>query len=100
MKKSVGESVLPSISSAPSVQAIEEVIVLTSNAQISDMNAGSEMAIFGGLPPLSKISIELRIEEALGALLISDSTQLACLQDRIQETAPTSEASLEDIAIP
>ncbi|GMH01103.1 hypothetical protein Nepgr_002942 [Nepenthes gracilis] len=100
MRKSVGEPAFPSVSSAPNVQATEEVTELTSNVQISKRNAGYELAIFGGLPALSKISIDPRTEEASGALLISDSTQSACLQDRIQEVAPTSEAPPEDIVNP
>ncbi|GMH27009.1 hypothetical protein Nepgr_028852 [Nepenthes gracilis] len=100
MRKSVGEPAILSVSTAPSVQAIEEVAELTSGVQIPDRNAGLELTIFSGLPGLSKISIEPRIEEALGAVLISDSIQLACLQDRIQEVSPASEAPFEDVVNP
>ncbi|GMH30800.1 hypothetical protein Nepgr_032643 [Nepenthes gracilis] len=100
MKKSVGESVLRSISSAPIVQATMEVAELTSNVQILDRNTGSKMAIFGRLPPLSEICSEPKTEEAPRALMINDSTQSAYLQDRIQEAAVASEVPPEDIAIP
>ncbi|GMH22656.1 hypothetical protein Nepgr_024499 [Nepenthes gracilis] len=40
------------------------------------------------------------IEEASGAVLISDSTQSAYLQDRIQEVAPTSEHLPENVVNP
>ncbi|GMH07236.1 hypothetical protein Nepgr_009076 [Nepenthes gracilis] len=100
MKKSVGEIVLPSGSSTPIVQGTEEVTELTPNVQMLDRNTGSEMAIFGGLPPLSEICNEPRTEEASSALMISGSTQSALLQDRVQGVAAVSEISLEDITIP
>ncbi|GMH29772.1 hypothetical protein Nepgr_031615 [Nepenthes gracilis] len=100
MKKSVGESVLPSVSSAPIVQATVEVAELTSNVLMSDRNTGSEMAIFGGLSPLFEICSEPRTEGAPRALMISNSTQSAYLQDRIQEAIVASEVPPEDIAIP
>ncbi|GMH07413.1 hypothetical protein Nepgr_009253 [Nepenthes gracilis] len=100
MKKSVGETVLPSGSSAPIVQGTEEVAELTSNVQMPDRNTGSEMAIFGGLPPLSEICNEPRTEEASSALMISGSTQSAYIEDRVQEVAAASEVSPKDITIP
>ncbi|GMH15290.1 hypothetical protein Nepgr_017131 [Nepenthes gracilis] len=100
MKKSVGETVLPLGSSAPIVQGTEEVTELTPNVQMSDRNTGSEMAIFGGLPPLSEICNEAKTEEASSALMISGSIQSAHLQDRVQGVAATSEVSPEDITIP
>ncbi|GMH30795.1 hypothetical protein Nepgr_032638 [Nepenthes gracilis] len=99
-RKSVEESVFLLVSSAPSVQATKEVAELTSNVQIPDRNAGSELAIFGGLPPLSKISIEPKTEAASRALLISDSTQSACIQDQIQEVVPAPRAPPEAIVNP
>ncbi|GMH31244.1 hypothetical protein Nepgr_033087 [Nepenthes gracilis] len=96
----IEEPAIPSVSTTPSVQAIEEVEEPTSSVQIPDRNAGLELAIFSGLPTLSEISIEPRIEEASGAVLISDSTQSACLQDRIQEVAPASEAHSQDAVNP
>ncbi|GMH20928.1 hypothetical protein Nepgr_022770 [Nepenthes gracilis] len=100
MRKSVGEPAIPSVFTAPSVQVIEEVAKPTSSVQIPDRNVGLELAIFSELPTLSKISIEPRIEEASGDVVISDSTQLARLQDRIQEVAPAFEASSEDVVNP
>ncbi|GMH27784.1 hypothetical protein Nepgr_029627 [Nepenthes gracilis] len=100
IKKSVGASVLPSFSSASIVQTTVEVAELTSNVQMPDRNTGSKIAIFGGLPPLSKICNEPRTEEAPSALMISGSTQSAYLQDRIQEPAVASEVLPEDITIP
>ncbi|GMH07635.1 hypothetical protein Nepgr_009475 [Nepenthes gracilis] len=100
MRKSVGELVIPSVSTAPRVQVIEEVAKSTSSVQIPDRNVGSKLTIFSGLPALSEISIEPRIEEASGAVVISDSTQSVRLQDRIQEVAPAFEASSEDVVNP
>ncbi|GMH11753.1 hypothetical protein Nepgr_013594 [Nepenthes gracilis] len=100
MKKSVGETVLPSGSFTPIVQGTEEVTELTPNVQMPDRNTGSEMAIFGGLPPLSEICNEPRTEEASSALMISGSIQPAHLQDRVQGVAAASEVSPEDITIP
>ncbi|GMH09309.1 hypothetical protein Nepgr_011150 [Nepenthes gracilis] len=100
MRKSIGEPAIPSVSTTRSVQAIEKVAKPTSSVQIPDRNVGSELSIFSGLPTLSEISIETRIEEASGAVLISDSTQSTCLQDRIQEVAPASEAPYEDVVNP
>ncbi|GMH19354.1 hypothetical protein Nepgr_021195 [Nepenthes gracilis] len=91
MKKSIGASILPSVSSASIVPATVEAAELTSNVQMPDRNTGSEITIFGGLPPLSKICSEPRTEEALSALIISDSTQSAYLQDQIQEATVASE---------
>ncbi|GMH11940.1 hypothetical protein Nepgr_013781 [Nepenthes gracilis] len=75
MRKSVGEPTILSVSTAPSVQVIEEVAEPTSSVQILDRNVGSELTIFSGLPTLFEISIKPRIEEASGAVVISDSTQ-------------------------
>ncbi|GMH03804.1 hypothetical protein Nepgr_005643 [Nepenthes gracilis] len=100
MRKSIGEPTIPSVFTAPGVQVIEEVARLTSSVQIPEINVRLELAIFSGLPTLSEIFIEPRIEEALGAVVISDSTKSARLQDRIQEVAPTFEASSEHVVYP
>ncbi|GMH01960.1 hypothetical protein Nepgr_003799 [Nepenthes gracilis] len=100
MKKSVGTSVLPSVSSVSIAQATVEAAELTSNVQLLDRNTGFEIAIIGGLPPLSEICNAPRTEEAPSALMISGSTQSAYLQDRIQEAAVASEVPPEDITIP
>ncbi|GMH10583.1 hypothetical protein Nepgr_012424 [Nepenthes gracilis] len=73
LRKLVGEIVIPSASGAP------------------------KSAIFSGLPALSEIPIEPRIEDASRAVVIDDSDQLDRLQDQTQEMAPAFEISSENV---
>ncbi|GMH01156.1 hypothetical protein Nepgr_002995 [Nepenthes gracilis] len=76
LRKPVGEIVILSVSGAPSVQVINEVVELAPSVQIPKRNIESESAIFSRLPTLSEIPIEPRIEDASRAVVIDDSNQL------------------------
>ncbi|GMH09292.1 hypothetical protein Nepgr_011133 [Nepenthes gracilis] len=97
LRKPVGEIVTLLDSGAPSVQVIKEVVEPAPSVQIPERNIELESAIFSGLPSLSEIPIESRIEDASRAVVIDDSDQLDHLQDRTQEMALAFDVSFENV---
>ncbi|GMH23642.1 hypothetical protein Nepgr_025485 [Nepenthes gracilis] len=100
MRKLTEETVLPSNVSVSTAQGVDEVTDPTSNVQMLDRNTGSEVAIFGSLPPLSEICNEPTIEEASNILTISCSSRSAHIQDRTQEIITAYDVPSEDVPIP